>query len=40
MWHVGEREEMRREFRCKNLKERDHLEDLCVDGKLILKFKL
>jgi hypothetical protein len=27
------REEMRTEFRCKNLREKDHLEDLGVDRK-------
>jgi hypothetical protein len=40
--HVAciERREMHIGFRCRNLKERSHLEDLAVDGKIILKLIL
>jgi hypothetical protein len=34
---VCEREEMHREFWWGNLKPRDYLEDLGVDGRIILK---
>jgi len=31
---------MRKDFGCKNIREKDQLENLGVDGKIILKFKL
>jgi hypothetical protein len=35
--YVG-RTEMHTQLQCKNLKERDHLEDSIIDGRIILKF--
>jgi len=40
MWHIGEREEVHTGFGWGYLKERDYLEDLGVDGKVILKLTL
>ena len=37
MWHVWKTEETDAGFWSEHLKERDPLEDLCVDGKIILK---
>ena len=37
MWHVLETGEMHRGFRWDNVRERDHLEDLDVDGRLIFE---
>ena len=37
MWHVSGRSEMYTGFWCGNLKERDHLEELGVDGSIILE---
>jgi len=39
MWHVWEQEVPTR-FRWRNLKERECLEDLGMDGKMILKWIL
>jgi hypothetical protein len=38
MWHVWEREEVHTGFWWGDLVERDHLEDLDVDGRIILKY--
>jgi len=40
--HVAHTEEMRNEYRIfiGNLKRRDNLEDLCEDGRIILKWIL
>jgi hypothetical protein len=35
MWHVSGREEVQTGFWYGNLRERDHLEDLGVDGRII-----
>jgi hypothetical protein len=40
MGHVWERIEMLYKFWTLNLKERDHLKDLGVDGRIILKYIL
>jgi hypothetical protein len=37
MWHVLGEERCIQGIWCRNLRERDHLEDLGVDGKIILK---
>jgi hypothetical protein len=37
MWHVWETGEVYIGFWWRNLRERDHLEDLDVDGRMILK---
>ena len=37
MWHVWETGEVHTGFRWKHLRERDHLEDLHVNGRIILK---
>jgi len=37
MWHVRGKGEVHAEFRVGNLRERDHLEDTSVDGRIILK---
>jgi uncharacterized protein (UPF0128 family) len=37
MWHVQERGELYTEFWLGNLRERDNLEDVHVDGEIILK---
>jgi len=36
MWHVW-RGEVYKRFRWENLREKDHLEDVFVDGRIILK---
>jgi hypothetical protein len=38
MWHKQRRNEMHREFWWKNLKESSSLEDLDVDGNIILEW--
>jgi len=38
MWHVWGRNEMNAWFQWVNLKKRDSLQDLGVDGSIILKF--
>jgi hypothetical protein len=35
VWHVWRKEEIRTGFRWEELKERYHLEDLSVDGRII-----
>jgi hypothetical protein len=37
MWHIWETEEMRTMFWWGNPRERNDLEDLGIDGKIILK---
>jgi len=37
MWDVWEKGEMRTRFSWGNRRERNHLEDLGVDGRIILK---
>jgi len=37
MWHIWGRNEMNTGFRWVNLKKRDNLQDLGVDGSMILK---
>jgi hypothetical protein len=38
MWHVWETGEVHTGFLWGDLREREHLEDLGVDGRIILKF--
>jgi hypothetical protein len=38
MWHVWETGEICEGFWWEDLSERDHLEDLSVDGRIILKW--
>jgi hypothetical protein len=38
MWYVWGRGEVHTGFWCGNLRERDHLRDLSVDGNMILKY--
>ena len=38
VWHVWAMREVHTEFLWENLRERDHFEDLDVDGKIILKW--
>jgi hypothetical protein len=38
MWHVLERGEMHRRFGLENSRERDHLQDLQIYGRIILKW--
>jgi hypothetical protein len=38
MWHVWETGQGHTGFWCKNLKERDHFEDLGVDRRIILQW--
>ena len=38
MWDVWGKEEVQTGFRWGNLAERDHLEDLSVDGRIIFKW--
>jgi hypothetical protein len=38
MWHVRGKGEVDAEFRVGNLREKDHLEDTGVDGRIILKY--
>jgi hypothetical protein len=37
MWHVWVREEVRREFWWGNMSDRDYMEDIGVNGRIILK---
>jgi hypothetical protein len=37
MWRVWGRREMHTEFWWGNLKERDHVENLGIDGRMIIK---
>jgi hypothetical protein len=37
MWYVWGEGELLTEFRCGNHKEREHLENLGLDGKILLK---
>jgi hypothetical protein len=37
MWHIWETREVHRGFWRRNLKERDYLKNIGVDGKIILK---
>jgi hypothetical protein len=37
MWYAGEAGEVRTEFWCGHMRERDGLEDLGIDGRIILK---
>jgi hypothetical protein len=37
MWHVQGREEVHRGFWWGNLRERDHVENSTLDGKIILR---
>jgi hypothetical protein len=37
MWHVWGTGEMHTGFLCEHLTERDHLKDLGIDGRIILK---
>jgi hypothetical protein len=39
MWHVCERGKVHAGFWWGILRGSDHLEDLCVDGKILLKWK-
>jgi hypothetical protein len=36
MWHVWEREEVHTRFWCEHLRKKDHIEDLRVNGSIIL----
>jgi hypothetical protein len=38
MWHVWETGDVHKGFWCGNLRERGHLEDMDVDGKLIINW--
>jgi hypothetical protein len=38
MWHIWETGEVGAEFWWRNLRVREHMEDLSVDGRIILKF--
>jgi len=38
MWQVGGRKEVHAGFCCGNLGERDHLEDPCRDGRILLRW--
>jgi hypothetical protein len=37
MWHVWREEKLHTQFGWRNIKERRHVEDLGVDGRIILK---
>ena len=38
MWHVGGRRGVHTRFWWENLRKRDHNEDMCADGRIILKY--
>jgi hypothetical protein len=38
VWHVWEKEKVDARFWWGNLRERDHFEDVGIDGKIILKW--
>jgi hypothetical protein len=38
MWHIWETGEVHTGFWCRNLREREHLVDLGMDGSVILKW--
>jgi hypothetical protein len=40
MWHTLEGREMHTQIGCENLKVTYHLEDLDIDGKIILQYTL
>jgi hypothetical protein len=40
MWHIWQQREMHTVFLYKNVKERDHLENVGIDGRMILKWIL
>jgi hypothetical protein len=40
MWHVWEMREMHTKLRPENLNGKDHIEDLAVDGGIILEWFL
>jgi hypothetical protein len=40
MWYIWGRRELHRGFWWGNLKEKDHLENLGVDGRIILTHKM
>ena len=40
MWHVLVREELRKGFWWRNLRETDHLDDLGINGRILLKWTI